>query len=108
MSGAVTTANNPHNRIIGGHIVERPRTGAAPATMLQFPVARQRDVIDKIAAAVVRKRSATAADYCVGKALRAFVDDMRVRGIPQARQARSPRDGNPDPRGGLAPHVSVV
>ncbi len=73
------------NRIIGDRIVERaPRGGGAPATTLQFPIGRQRDVIDKIATAVVRKRSASAADYCVGKALRAFVDEMRARGIPQA------------------------
>jgi hypothetical protein len=73
------------NRIIGNRIVERaPSTGGAPATMMQFPIARQGDVIDKIAAAVARKRSAIAADYCVGKALRAFVDEMRARGIPQA------------------------
>ncbi len=77
------------NRIIGDRIVERaPRTGGAPATTLQFPIGRQRDVIDKIAAAVVRKRSAIAADHCVGKALRAFVDEMRARGIPQGTVKR--------------------
>jgi hypothetical protein len=71
------------NRIIGGHIVGRsPRTGGAPATMLPFPIAQQRDVIDKVAAAVMRKRSATAADRCIGAALRQFVDDMRAHGIP--------------------------
>jgi hypothetical protein len=77
------------NRIIGDRIVERaPRTGGAPAEILQFPIAQQRDVIDKVAAAVVRKRSAIAADHCVGKALRAFVDEMRARGIPQATVKR--------------------
>jgi hypothetical protein len=77
------------NRIIGDRIVERaPRIAGAPATMMQFPIGRQRDVIDKIAAAVVRKRSANAADYCIGKALRAFVDEMRGRGIPQATVKR--------------------
>jgi hypothetical protein len=79
------------NRIIGGNIVERPRTGAAPATMLQFPVAQQRDVIDKVALAVMRKRSANAADRCIGQALRQFVDDMRARGIPPLTVRREVR-----------------
>jgi len=73
----------PSNRIIGDRIVEQPpRTGGTPATMMQFPIAHQHDVIDKVAAAVMRKRSATAADRCVGGALRAFVDEMRAAGIP--------------------------
>jgi hypothetical protein len=80
------------NRIIGGHIVERPRTGAAPATMPHFPVAQQRDVIDKVAAAVMRKRSATAADRCIGQALREFVDGMRARGIPPLTVRREVRE----------------
>ena len=36
------------NRIIGGRIVERPpRTTGAPATMMQFPITRQHNVIEK-------------------------------------------------------------
>jgi hypothetical protein len=74
-----------HNRIIGGRIVERSsRVGAgAPAAMLQFPVGRQHDVIAKVAAVVMRKRSAAAAERCIAQALRQFLDDMRARGIPQ-------------------------
>ena len=81
------------NRIIGDRIVERsPRADGAPATMLQFPVAQQRDVIDKVAAAVMRKRSATAADRCIGQALREFVDGMRARGIPPLTVRREVRE----------------
>jgi hypothetical protein len=53
-----------------------------PATIVQFPIARQDDVIAKIAAAAMRKRSATAADRCIGQAMRQLAHDMRSRGIP--------------------------
>jgi hypothetical protein len=82
----------PSNRVIGDRIIKNaPRTGGAPATTLQFPIAKQRDVIDKLALAVMRKRSATAADRCVGQALREFVDEMRARGIPPLTVRREVR-----------------
>ncbi len=87
------TSDRPvRNRIIGGRIVERPpRTTGAPATMMQFPITRQHNVIEKVAAAVMRKRSAGAADRCVGAALRKFTDEMRRQGIPQATVKREVR-----------------
>ena len=52
------------NRMIGDRIVERrsPAGVSVPATIMPFPIARQHDVIAKIAAAAMRKRSTVAAD----------------------------------------------
>jgi hypothetical protein len=71
------------NRIIAGRIVERARSVvAAPAKVLAFPIERQDAVVAKIAAAMMRKRSAVAADACIAKALRQYTAEMRGRGIP--------------------------
>ena len=59
--------------------------------MMQFPITRQHNVIEKVAAALMRKRSAGAADRCVGAALRKFTDEMRRQGIPQATVKREVR-----------------
>jgi hypothetical protein len=75
------------NRIIGTRIVNRaPRTGGAgtSAAIIGFPIARQRDVIANIAHAMIRKRSAKAADQYIGKALRRLMNELRRQGIPAA------------------------
>jgi Family of unknown function (DUF6074) len=73
------------NRIIGSHIVERApraRGAGAAAAIIAFPIEHQRNVIAKIAGAMMRKRSAEAADQCIAKALRQYTADMRRQGMP--------------------------
>jgi hypothetical protein len=73
------------NRIIGSRIVERRRSViAAPATILAYPIERQRAVVAEIAASMMRKRSATTADECIAKALRQLTAEMCRQGIPAA------------------------
>jgi hypothetical protein len=72
------------NRIIGSRIVERAHIDGAPAAIIQFPILARRAFIVTIARAMMRKRSAAAADECVGKALRRLMNEMRRQGIPAA------------------------
>jgi hypothetical protein len=70
------------NRILGGRIIPRARSAAAPAKLLAFPISHQQARVASIALAMTRCRSAEAADHCIAKALRAYTAELRARAMP--------------------------
>jgi hypothetical protein len=76
----------PRNRIIGGRIIERPRSvTAAPATILAYPMARRREVLVAVtSAAMLRTRSPDGADRVIGRALHRFMAEMKALQVPVA------------------------
>jgi hypothetical protein len=94
----MTIAHSPQNRIIGDRIVERPRTGGAPATII---VLGRRSSIVKIAQTMRQKRTADAAENYLAGELRRFRHELEAMEIPGEIIKRELRVLEPAVRGEL-------